>query len=176
MTHDSYPPERDQERLRELQAHPDVRELLSLDPEQAGASGGDTGCAVSIAASGVVAALACALFLGLVFPPLAVLPLVLLIVGVLALLTQRNRRPPWWGHSLESHAAHVLDVRARLTEGTDRPARSRHHVELLLANGERRRLEAAESLAPELAAGAFGVAYVRGPWLIGFRPVVLPPR
>ncbi len=101
------------------------------------------------------------------FPPMVVLPGLLLVVLLVSLLGTLKRgdveRAP-----LEAASALVVDERTKVTGGRERNAETQYFATLQFRDGRRRELEVLEQVRGKLTPGDIGVAYTRARWLVGF--------
>ncbi len=160
-----------EERFRALQAHPDFEALLNFDPTAQGElRPAELGCGLAWGATILVLALAVSLAGSMFFPPLAVVPPVLLFVGAAALVQRvlrSGRKAP-----LEATAALLGTIRVQLS-GDGPAARTSHLARLDFPDGTSRELEVDDEIAEGLVEGQVGVAYLRGRRVVAFRAVEL---
>jgi len=156
------------ERFRELARDPRLEDWLATPPGGEGAARIDGGCLVAALISALVLAGLLTLVSALFFPPLAFLPIAVVLVGGLSLLGRR-RRAPWEAQPLESGLARVEETRTDLTGDRASAARTRVRARLRFADGTERDVDVLEEAERETSTGAYGVAYLRGLWLVGFR-------
>jgi len=153
--------------LDALAADPEVRRVLG--GEDAGSSlPRQLALAAVLALTLVVVGLFGAGVLFSFCGPMGFLPILLAGLGVHAVVRQaqkvaRDERSP-----LERRIAVVLAVAADLAARGPGPARTRHRVTLLFADGSRGEVEADEEAADELGRGDGGVALLRAGRLAGF--------
>jgi pimeloyl-ACP methyl ester carboxylesterase len=158
-------------RFEALQRHPDaVRALASVS------SSPSPGARVAAAFVALIALLAAGLLvtIGLVmfFPPLAIVPVTLALLGAFLIVRdvarnlRKSREPELRGPAL------VADEHTRFSGGAgDRGVTTRHAVTLQFRDGSRREVALAEDLPGTIAAGDMGIASLQGDVLVAFQRV-----
>jgi len=155
-------------RLRALEKHPDLPALLGRERK-----GSSPALEVTLAVVLLLVLVTLGLFAAtLVFtfcPPLGVLPLIAVGIAGYVLVQRTIQAVRLARIPTESRPALVASVRSRIHAGA--ADRRDSAVTLLFPGGERREAEAPADVASTLAAGALGVAYLKGDVLSGFARV-----
>ena len=152
-------------RFRALSSHPELAALLATPPEIPELAGRTLPSLLLLFGLTVAGALV-ALVSFQVCPPLGFVPLVLVLVTAGAVVRQMlaNSRAP-----LVARSALVVELRAKLQAGAEHsPDSTRHFATLQSEDGARSEHECYASSLPALAAGALGVAYLKGERLAAF--------
>ena len=158
-------------RFAALERHPEVTRALAAAPA---APGPGTRVAVGFVALIVLLAAGLLVTIGLAmfFPPLAVVPVTLVLLGAFVIVRdvarnlRASREPELRGLAL------VADEHTRFSGGAgDRSVTTRHAVTLQFRDGSRREVALAEELPGTLATGDIGVASLQGDLLVRFQRV-----
>lgn len=162
-----------EERFAALESHPAIRDLMDYTPRTVRPAVGLYGGAV-FAGCFTFISLAILLVAVIVFPPLAVLPLLLVILGVVGLAKNLQKATDFSASPLERHPAVVVDKRTKISgSGGDGSAFTSYFVTLQFPGGERTEYTANGPLAGALAQGDLGVAYLKSKVLLDFQRVVV---
>ena len=158
-------------RFQALERHPDVARALAAAPDSpspgARVAAGFVAL-IALLAAGALVTLGLAMF----FPPLAVVPVTLALLGAFLVVRdvvrnlRRSREPELRGPAL------IADEHTRFSGGAgDRSVTTRHAVTLEFRDGSRREVALAEDVAGTIGAGDMGVASLQGDLLVRFQRV-----
>ena len=100
-------------------------------------------------------------------PQLALVPVGLVLVGIVALLAQLLRKPKHSG-PLERLPARIVDVRSQVSGASGASTTNHYRVVVEEESGTRHDLEAGAELASDLQIGSLGIAFRRGGGLEAF--------
>lgn len=160
-------------RFADLQAHPDVPELMAYSPPT-GVFGIQTAMSVALLVLfGVVGLVVSIAFLG-ACPPLGFLPLAVVAIGGFALLKQLTRTEGARNAPLERRPAIVVDERTNVSGGGEsRSLRTLYYATLEFPDGTRREYDVFANVAGKITRGDMGIAYVKGDYLVQFARVAV---
>jgi hypothetical protein len=106
-----------------------------------------------------------------VCPPLGLVPVGILIVGVIGLVQHMAKASRFSSAELSRVPALVVDERTTISGGGDSPSRTQEHVTLEFEDGRRQEYDATGKLAGLVTAGDMGVAFLRADVLLEFRRI-----
>lgn len=158
-------------RFEALEKHPSVPELLKHRPRTSGR-------AASMASQGVfgVVFTVMAVFMTGVFGvfggPLAVVPLLFIVVGVFITISGFKKSAEYSSAPLQRFRAGVVDERIKVSGGGENSSsRTQYFATLQAQDGKRSEYEVDEETAAVIAPGDVGIAYAKARFLLDFTRV-----
>ena len=160
-----------EKRFAKLESHPSIHDLMDYTPRTVRPAVGLYGGAV-FAGCFTFLSLGMLLVSILVFPPLAVVPLLFVVLGVVGLAKNLQKATDFSASPLERRPAVVLDERTKVSGGgRSGSASTSYFVTLQFPGGERTEFTVEGLLAGALTQGDLGVAYVKSKVLVDFQRV-----
>ena len=158
-------------RFQALDGHAEVPEILTYQPRTGSATASMMGQAIfGLLFTGV--AFIMTIGFAAIAGPLAIVPLMMVVVGAVITISGFNRALTYKRSPLERMRAAVVDERIKVSGGGENSrARTTYYATLQFPDGDRREYEVGEDIASDVVPGDIGIAFVKGVALVDFRRV-----
>ena len=160
-------------RFELLQDHEDLEELLAHRPST-GSHTAQMGCGIAFPIFFIAVSLGITMVFGKVGGPIAFVPFMFVVVGVVLLFSNIKKAADFSSAELEAVPALVVDERIQVSGGGEnRSASTTYYAMLEFEDGRRKEFTIQSGTASKVAPNDMGVAYVKGDHLLEFRRVRL---
>lgn len=161
------------ERFARLEEDPSYPELMEATPS---AGQGTFLSQIGVGAVGLVLFIVVGLFMtgvaGAVFAPMALIPLAIVVVGVVAMLKGVMSGATRINAPLRRMPALVVGERTKITGGGDNSsAKTSYYITLEFKSGDRAEFSTSDEVIGAVTEGDLGVAYTKADYLVDFRRV-----